>query len=113
MHSHELTRRAFLKRSSLLAAGSVVPAALLRAAQAGSNVGPLMAYVGTFISPLKNMLATQVDLPPGNGRGIHLFRVDHTTGALTAAGLYESGTSPNCILPNPAGTRAEPATITE
>ena len=105
MHSHELTRRAFLKRSSLLVAGSVVPAALLRAAQAGSNVGPLMAYVGTFTSPLKNMLATQVDLPPGNGRGIHLFRVDHTTGALTAAGLYESGTSPNCILPNPAGTR--------
>src|SRR4051812_1876348 len=37
---------------------------------------PLMAYVGTFTSPLKDMLSTQVDLPPGNGRGIHLFRVD-------------------------------------
>ena len=31
--------------------------------------GPLMAYVGTFSSPLRDMLPTQVDLPPGNGRG--------------------------------------------
>ena len=33
--------------------------------------GPLMAYVGTFSSPLRDTLPTQVDLPPGNGRGIH------------------------------------------
>ena len=38
--------------------------------------GPLLAYVGTFSSPLRDVLPTQVDLPPGNGRGIHLFRVD-------------------------------------
>jgi hypothetical protein len=30
-----------------------------------------MAYVGTFNSPLRDVLPTQVDLPPGNGRGIH------------------------------------------
>ena len=29
--------------------------------------GPLMAYVGTFSSPLRDTLPTQVDLPPGNG----------------------------------------------
>ena len=28
------------------------------------------------------MLPTQVDLPPGNGRGIHLFRVDRESGAM-------------------------------
>ena len=64
-----------------------------------------MAYVGTFSSPLRDMLPTQVDLPPGNGRGIHLFQVDRSTGALTPAGLFESGTSPNCLAVNSAGNR--------
>lgn len=64
-----------------------------------------MAYVGTFSSPLRDMLPTQVDLPPGNGRGIHLFQVDRVTGALTPSGAYELGTSPNCLAINAAGTR--------
>jgi 6-phosphogluconolactonase (cycloisomerase 2 family) len=64
-----------------------------------------MAYVGTFSSPLRDMPATQVDLPPGNGRGIHLFRADRTTGALTPRGVYELGTSPNCLALNAGGTR--------
>ncbi|QOV91761.1 lactonase family protein [Humisphaera borealis] len=66
--------------------------------------GPLMAYVGTFSSPLKDVLPTQVDLPPGNGRGIHLFRVDRKTGTFTPAGILEQGTSPNCLAVNAAGT---------
>ena len=49
-------------------------------ARAAKATGPLLAYVGTFSSPLKDMLPTQVDLPPGNGRGIHLFQVDRATG---------------------------------
>src|ERR671916_690740 len=57
--------------------------------------GPLFAYVGTFSSPLRDVLPTQVDLPPGNGRGIHLFRVDRGTGGMTAAGVHEMGTSPS------------------
>jgi 6-phosphogluconolactonase len=64
-----------------------------------------MAYVGTFSSPLRDMLPTQVDLPPGNGRGIHLFQVDRSSGALLARGVYELGTSPNCLAVNTAGTR--------
>ena len=36
--------------------------------------GPLIAYVGTFSAPLRDVLPTQVDLPPGNGRGIHIFQ---------------------------------------
>ena len=52
-------------------------------AQAAEAKGPLMAYVGTFSSPLRDVLPTQVDLPPGNGRGIHLFQVNRATGAMT------------------------------
>jgi len=66
---------------------------------------PLMAYVGTFSSPLRDTLPTQVDLPPGNGRGIHLFQVDRRTGAMTPAGVHEMGTSPSCLALNAAGTR--------
>ena len=72
-----------------------------------------MAYVGTFSSPLRDVLPTQVDLPPGNGRGIHIFRVDRTTGALTAAGVYELGTSPSCLVINAAGTRLYSANETD
>src|SRR4051812_26606525 len=72
---------------------------------AAAEAAPLMAYVGTFSSPLRDMLLTQVDLPPGNGRGIHLFQVDRSTGALTPRGIYESGTSPNCLAINAAGSR--------
>lgn len=70
-----------------------------------SPAGPLMAYVGTFSSPLRDTLPTQVDLPPGNGRGIHHFTVDRTTGTLTPAGVTEMGTSPGCLAINAAGTK--------
>ena len=56
--------------------------------------GPLVAYVGTFSSPLRDTLPTQVDLPPGNGRGIHVFRADRSTGRLTPAGIVELGYEP-------------------
>lgn len=66
---------------------------------------PLVAYVGTFSSPLKDVLPTQVDLPPGNGRGIHLFHVDRDSGQLTAAGTFDLGSSPSCLAVNAAATR--------
>ena len=72
-----------------------------------------MAYVGTFSSPLRDMLPTQVDLPPGNGRGIHLFQVDRTTGAMMPHGVYELGTSPSCLVLNAAGTRLYSANETD
>ncbi len=72
-----------------------------------------MAYVGTFSSPLRDMLPTQVDLPPGNGRGIHLFRVDRATGAMTPAGVHEMGTSPSCLVLNADGTRLYSANETD
>src|SRR5262245_25423467 len=66
MHSPHPSRRSFVKTSVALAGG-------LNRADAGKAAGPLLAYVGTFSSPLRDVLPTQVDLPPGNGRGIHLL----------------------------------------
>lgn len=97
----ETSRRTFLKTSSALAAAVPMLAGSLRAGEGG---GPLIAYVGTFSSPLKDVLPTQVDLPPGNGRGIHIFRVDRETGAFESVGVHEMGTSPSRIAVNAAGT---------
>src|SRR4029077_6889926 len=80
---------------------------------AAGGKAPLMAYVGTFSSPLRDMLPTQVDLPPGNGRGIHLFQVDRENGAMTPRGIVEMGTSPSCLAVNAAGTRLYSANETD
>jgi 6-phosphogluconolactonase (cycloisomerase 2 family) len=73
-------------------------------AQSKEAKEPLLAYVGTFSSPLRDTLPTQVDLPPGNGLGIHIFQVNRDTGAMTATGVHEMGTSPSCLALNSSGT---------
>ena len=98
------SRRSFLKTSVALVGTTPLITGLLHA-QSKETSGPLIAYVGTFSSPLRDMLPTQVDLPPGNGRGIQLFRVNRGTGALTPDGIHEMGTSPSCLVLNSAGTR--------
>lgn len=80
----------------------VLPLLFITTLTQAAEPGKLMAYVGTYTSPLQNMRKTQVDLPPGNGKGIHLFEVDRTTGALTARGVHEMGTSPSCLAFNAA-----------
>jgi len=89
--------------------------ACLALTSAGADDGrpPLIAYVGTFSSPLKDVLPTQVDLPPGNGRGIHIFQVDRDTGALTAKGVVESGVSPSCLAIDSSGTHLYSANETD
>jgi 6-phosphogluconolactonase (cycloisomerase 2 family) len=99
-----VSRRSFLKASSVLAAGAPLLAGLLKV-QSIEAKGPLMAYVGTFSSPLGGVLPTQVDLPPGNGRGIHLFQVNRRTGVMTPSGVYELRTSPSCLALNASGTQ--------
>ena len=74
---------------------------------------PLFAYVGTFSSPLSDVPPTQVDLPPGNGRGIHIFQVDRKTGAMTPAGVQRLGTSPSSLTINADGTRLYSANETD
>ena len=106
------SRRSFLKTATSLAAGAPLAMPLLDAQTADSQ-RPLMAYVGTFSSPLRDMLPTQVDLPPGNGRGIHRFQVNRATGAMTPSGVYEVGTSPSCLALNVAGTRLYSANETD
>lgn len=99
-------RRAFLATAATLAVTTALHAQ-------GKADRPLVAYVGTFSSPLKDTLPTQVDLPPGNGRGIHIFHTDHTNGSLTAAGVVELGTSPSHLVANAAGTRLYSANETD
>ena len=103
------SRRSFVKTSVALAAA----AAFADGARPDEAAGPLFAYVGTFSAPLRDTPPTQVDLPPGNGRGIHIFRVDRVTGALTPAGVHEMGTSPSHLAVNAGGTRLYSANETD
>ncbi len=112
MHSARDSRRSFLKAAAGVA-GTVPLAESFGTAEADAAQGHLMAYVGTFSSPLRDVLPTQVDLPPGNGRGIHRFHVDRATGALREAGVVELGTSPSCLALNAAGTRLYSANETD
>lgn len=112
MHPPSGSRRSFLRSTAAMAGTAPLLSGLLRAQPKAAD-GPLLAYVGTFSSPLRDVLPTQVDLPPGNGRGIHLFRVDRATGALTAAGVHEMGTSPSHLALNAAGTRLYSANETD
>jgi 6-phosphogluconolactonase len=112
MIRHNPSRRSFLRTSTALA-GIAPLTGFSIGNDPGAAGGPLVAYVGTFSSPLRDTLPTQVDLPPGNGRGIHRFRVDRTTGAMTPIGTTEIGTSPSCLALNAAGTRLYAANETE
>lgn len=112
MMSFDWSRRSFLTNSLGWVGTASLLAGSLRA-QLNQAGGPLMAYVGTFSSPLRDMLPTQVDLPPGNGRGIHLFQVDRITGAMSAAGIYEMGTSPSCLAINASGSTLYSANETD
>jgi 6-phosphogluconolactonase (cycloisomerase 2 family) len=106
------SRRSFVKTSLAVAGATSLGPGLLQA-QADAGDKPLLAYVGTFSSPLRDVLPTQVDLPPGNGRGIHVFEVNRTTGALKFACVHELGTSPSCLALNAAGTRLYSANETD
>jgi 6-phosphogluconolactonase (cycloisomerase 2 family) len=110
------SRRSFLTttlKTSVALAGATSLEEGLLPAQAGAAAGPLLAYVGTYSAPLRDVPPTQVDLPPGNGRGIHIFQVDRATGALTPAGIHAMGTSPSCLALNTSGTRLYSANETD
>jgi 6-phosphogluconolactonase len=111
------SRRSFVKSSlikgSAIAVGAGPLLAGLLQADAKDSSKPLLAYVGTFTSPLKDVLPTQVDLPPGNGLGIHIFQVDRATGAMKPSGVHEMGTSPSCLAVNEKGTRLYSANETD
>ncbi len=111
MTQFEPSRRSFLRTAAI--AGAAPLARSVRAGDDGNDNRPLIAYVGTFSSPLKDVLPTQVDLPPGNGRGIHRFRVDRETGRLSPAGITEIGTSPGHLVISEDGSRLYSANETD
>src|SRR5436190_927064 len=106
------SRRVSAKTTVALAAVILLNAGLI-SAQLSIAAEPLIAYVGTFSSPLHDVLPTQVDLPPGNGRGIHLFKVDRATGLMSTIGVREIPSSPSCLVVNAAGTRLYSANETD
>jgi 6-phosphogluconolactonase (cycloisomerase 2 family) len=106
-----ISRRTFLTSSTAATAGALL--AQVRIARAAKAEKTLIAYVGTYSSPLQNMRPTQVDLPPGNGRGIHLFEIDRATGAMTPRAVVEMGTSPSCLAFNPPKTHLYSGNETE
>ena len=112
MMPFDCNRRLFLKTTASAAAASAF-AEDWGQAEPQPAAGTLLAYVGTFSSPLRDMLPTQVDLPPGNGRGIHIFQADRATGVLKQSGVFELGTSPSCLAINKAGTRLYSANETD
>jgi 6-phosphogluconolactonase len=112
MFRYNLSRRSFLKTSTALASISPLTTLLDQAGPDRSGA-PLIAYVGTFSSPLHETLPTQVDLPPGNGRGILRFRIDRTTGAMTPTDVVEMGVSPSSLALNGTGTRLYSANETD
>jgi len=114
-HSVDLAHMTFVLscRSFLAASAGLISGFFSLSVIANAAEWPLMAYVGTFSSPLSDVLPTQVDLPPGNGLGIHLFQVNRSTGALKPAGTVRMGTSPSCLAANAAGTRVYSANETD
>src|SRR5579862_7415131 len=99
MNPLDKNRRSFLKTAgAMLGAAPFATSPVQAQPQAQKR---LIAYVGTFSSPLKDVLPTQVDLPPGNGRGIHFFEIDREP--MKPIGVYEMGTSPSCVVVNKDG----------
>jgi 6-phosphogluconolactonase len=112
MNRRHSSRRSFLKTSTTLLGLSPLTD-FLPATGSAEAAAPLIAYVGTFSAPLRDTLPTQVDLPPGNGRGIHFFQLDRTTGAMTPMAVVEMGTSPSGLALNKEGTRLYSANETD
>jgi 6-phosphogluconolactonase (cycloisomerase 2 family) len=106
------SRRQFLTDTSA-AGAALLTATATRASGTTDSASQLLAWVGTFSSPLKDTLPTQVDLPPGNGRGIHCFAINRETGAMTLRAVTELGTSPSSLVLNSAGTRMYSANETD
>ena len=107
-----LTRRSFVKSATGLAA---VAPGLARAAtqQPAAQDGTLFAYVGTYSSAPVDTPPGKVDLPPGNGRGIHVYRVDRATGGLTPASVVQHYTSPSALVFDASGTHVYSTNATD
>jgi len=95
------TRRHFLKGAAALTlTGSVTRPALARAGgrQAHSAHRPILAYVGTYSSP------QGPEGSAGYGRGIYLFQMDPSTGALAERDVFADASNPSWLALDPSRT---------
>src|ERR1022692_989930 len=91
-----MRRRSFLKRAAAFAVG--VPA---------RGAGAVLAYVGTYSSP-KGPEGSR-----GNGKGINLFQMNPSTGALTFRELFASDANPSWLAFDPTRTHLYVANETD
>ncbi|MEZ6092452.1 MAG: lactonase family protein [Pirellulaceae bacterium] len=112
MNQPQSSRRSFVKATLAIATASSLKPVVATAADENATTKRIV-YVGTFSSPLRDTLPTQVDLPPGNGRGIHLFEQSQNDGSLNPVGVFEMGTSPSCLAINASRTRLYSANETD
>ena len=91
-----MRRRSFLKRAAAFAVG--VPA---------RGAGAVLAYVGTYSSP-KGPEGSR-----GNGKGINLFQMNPSTGALIFRELFASGANPSWLAFDPTRTHLYVANETD
>src|SRR5437763_9741315 len=99
--SGRTSRRHFLKGAAALAVtGTVARLALARAGrgQAHSARRPILAYVGTYSSP------EGPEGSAGHGRGIYLFQMDPSTGALSEREVFADASNPSWLALDPSRT---------
>ncbi len=102
------SRRTFVRH---LAGAATIAPTLAASLRGQVKPGALIACVGTYSSPPADPSSGRT--PPNNGRGIHIFTVDRTTGLLTPAGVVEHHTSPSALAINRAGTRVYSTNATD
>ena len=107
---HSPSRRAFL---SGVSGAAVTGITLMRSARAqvAAAPGALLAYVGTYSAPPAPAGAPASG--GNNGRGVHVFAVDRTTGALTPAGIVTHHGSPSALAFHRAGTHVYTTNATD
>lgn len=88
-----LSRRGFLKGAAALSIASSVPA-IAQSSRDSSHSGRTLAYVGCYTGAVGD---------GSNGKGIYLFEMDETSGALTLLKLAAETASPSWLSLHPSG----------
>jgi 6-phosphogluconolactonase len=94
---HDPSRRGFLKSSAALAASGAV-GTLAQSDRTNSANESILAYVGTYSAqqgPEGSM---------GNGKGIYLFQMNPSTGALSQRELFADDSNPSWLAFDPSRT---------
>ena len=86
-----------LSRRRLIQASSALALSLFGAPAASRESSRVLAYVGTYSSP------QGPEGSKGNGKGIYIFAMDATTGALTLQEVCDDGMNPSWLASHPSG----------